>query len=190
MRLLLIDHDDSFTFILAQMLGASAGVLPKVLNHKTASLEEIRAYQPTHLILSPGPGSVENPGDFAIGQALLDEWAGRIPILGVCLGHQGIAAHFGGRIIHAPQPLHGKLSCVQHLGKGLFAGLPNPLKVMRYHSLAVADLPSCLEATAWSEDGVIMGLQHRELPIYGVQFHPESVGTEQGQELLGNFVRA
>ena len=188
---LLIDHDDSFTFILAQYLGEILGEKITVWNHKACTLEEIARFKPTHLILSPGPGTVDNPEDFAIGFQILESYKDRLPILGVCLGHQGIGKYFGGKIIHAPKPLHGVRSFIKHSGQNLFEGLPSSLQVMRYHSLALDPkyFPQELLIEATSEDGVIMAMRHRTLPIFGVQFHPESVGSEYGKELLSNFLK-
>lgn len=188
MKVLLIDHDDSFTHILAHYLGEISGSLPEIVNHKTIKISEIEALAPSHIVLSPGPGSVENQADFQMGHQVLERFAGEIPILGVCLGHQGIAHFYGAKIQHAPKVMHGKPSNITHNGKGLFAGIPSPLKVMRYHSLMVKDLPGTLEISAQSPDGVIMALQHKKLPVYGIQFHPESVGSDFGKVLLQNFL--
>lgn len=174
MRLLLIDHDDSFTHILADYLARASSSTVKILNHRQH--KEIQAYKPTHLILSPGPGHPNEYPDFINP---------KIPTLGICLGHQKIAQHFGATVSHAHQVMHGKQSQITHQ----FPGLPNPLTVMRYHSLAVSNLPAELTATAHAEDGTIMALKHRELPMYGLQFHPESIGTEHGLTLLQNFIK-
>ncbi len=179
----IIDHDDSFTYILATYFPNAV-----VLNHKKSSVAEVEALNPTHLILSPGPGNPENPADFAIGHELISAFEKRIPILGVCLGHQGIAAHYGARVTHAPLAKHGRKSQITHNGRGLFADIPSPFEVMRYHSLQVEKLPEILEVTAKSEDGVIMAFKHRELPIFGVQFHPESFQTEYGEKVIENFL--
>jgi anthranilate synthase component 2 len=145
--------------------------------------------QPDRIVISPGPCS---PAEAGISVAAIKEFAGKLPLLGVCLGHQSIGAAFGGDIVHAKQLMHGKTSPVHHEGKGVFAGLPNPLTVVRYHSLAIRreTLPACLEVTAWTEDGEIMGVRHREFALEGVQFHPESIATEAGHELLKNFLKA
>lgn len=181
----IIDHDDSFTYILATYFPNAV-----VLNHKKSSIAEVEALNPTHLILSPGPGNPENPSDFAIGHELISAFEKRIPILGVCLGHQGIAAHYGARVTHAPLAKHGRKSQITHNERGLFADIPSPFEVMRYHSLQVEKLPEILEITAKSEDGLIMAFEHRELPIFGVQFHPESFQTEYGEKVIENFLKA
>lgn len=179
----IIDHDDSFTYILASYFPDAV-----VLNHKKTSLAELESLSPTHLILSPGPGNPENPQNFVIGHELISAFEKRIPILGVCLGHQGIAAHYGARVTHAPKAMHGRKSQITHNGSGIFSGLASPFEVMRYHSLQVTELPEILEVTAKSEDGVIMGFEHSELPIFGVQFHPESFQTEYGKKIIENFL--
>jgi para-aminobenzoate synthetase len=187
MKPILIDHDDSFTHILAQYIGEIAKELPLVLNHKDTSLKEIQAYGPSHIIMSPGPGTVLRKEDFAIGNEILSEYETQIPILGVCLGHQGIAAYYGGEIIHAPEVMHGKRSEITHNETDLFAEIPSPFTAMRYHSLAVTNLPGTLEIIAQT-DNTVMAIRHKELPIFGVQFHPESIGTEHGKKLLKNFL--
>lgn len=184
LRPVIIDHDDSFTYILASYFPDAV-----VLNHKKTSLTEVESLNPTHLILSPGPGNPKNPQDFAIGHELISAFEKRIPILGVCLGHQGIAAHYGARVTHAPKAMHGRKSQITHDSRGIFSGLNSPLEVMRYHSLQVVDLPETLEITAKSEDGVVMGFKHRKLPIFGVQFHPESFQTEYGKKIIENFLK-
>ncbi len=181
----LIDHDDSFTFILARYIEDACGVFPTVLNHRKTTHEEIKNLQPTHIILSPGPGNPTNHSDFAIGNEIISEF--NLPILGVCLGHQGICAHFGAKITHAKRVLHGKKSLITHNNKGLFKNIPSPLTVMRYHSLAAINLPEELEVTAFADDGAIMAVKHKTRPIFGVQFHPESVGTEHGLKIIENF---
>jgi anthranilate synthase/aminodeoxychorismate synthase-like glutamine amidotransferase len=186
MQPILIDHDDSFTYILAQYIGEITGEFPKVLHHAQTSLEEIKAYKPSHIILSPGPGTAENPKDFAIGPDLIMAFP-QTPILGVCLGHQGLAAHFGAKITPAAKVMHGKRSQITHTGTSIFKDLPNPLTVMRYHSLSVT-LPKDCEALAWSEDQTLMAFKHKSRPLYGLQFHPESVGTEHGKKILESFL--
>ena len=188
-RPILIDHDDSFTHILAHYLAEASGVTPLIFHHQKNTLEDIKRAEPSHLIFSPGPGTVENPEDFALDRLALQEYEGQIPILGVCLGHQGIAHHYGAQIVSTPLVMHGKQSLVQHQGEGIFKKLPNPLTVMRYHSLAVENLPTNLKITATSDDGVVMAFEHLQYPIFGVQFHPESVGTENGILLLQNFFK-
>ena len=190
--ILLIDNYDSFTYNLVQYFGAlGQGVL--VRRHDAISLAEIDALAPDHLVISPGPGT---PDEAGISLAAIRHCAGRLPILGVCLGHQAIAQAFGARVVRAAQVMHGKTSAIRHQEMGLFAGLKQPLTVTRYHSLIVEaeSLPAELEVTAWTlpdqpqQKPEIMGLRHRHLPIVGVQFHPESILSEQGMELLANFV--
>jgi anthranilate synthase component 2 len=184
--LLLIDNYDSFTWNLAQYLG-ELGAEVNVYRNDAVTVAEIAAWQPAHIVISPGPCT---PNEAGISVAAVREFAGRIPILGVCLGHQAIGQAFGGRIVRAQRVMHGKLSAVAHDGRGVFAGLPSPLTVTRYHSLAIerATLPACLEVSATSEDGEIMGVRHRELAVEGVQFHPEAILTEHGLALLRNFL--
>jgi anthranilate synthase component 2 len=185
--LLMIDNYDSFTYNLVQYFG-ELGEDVKVFRNDAITLKEIAAMNPARIVISPGPCS---PAEAGISVAAIKEFAGKIPLLGVCLGHQSIGAAFGGDIVHAKQLMHGKTSPVTHEGKGVFAGLPNPLTVTRYHSLAIKreTLPACLEVTAWTDDGEIMGVRHRELDVEGVQFHPESILTECGHELLKNFLK-
>ena len=189
--LLLIDNYDSFTFNLAQYLG-ELGQDVKVLRNDAIDIAGIRALAPQRIVISPGPGTPDHAG---ITLDLIRELAGAIPILGVCLGHQAIGQAFGGKVIRAKEIMHGKTSPVRHKGAGVFAGLPDPFEATRYHSLVVerASFPDCLEITAWTEhpDGVfdeIMGLRHKALPVEGVQFHPESILTRHGHDLLRNFL--
>ncbi|MBR0568396.1 aminodeoxychorismate/anthranilate synthase component II [Azoarcus sp. L1K30] len=184
--LLMIDNYDSFTYNLVQYFG-ELGAKVKVFRNDEITLEQIASMQPAQLVISPGPCS---PAEAGISVAAIREFAGKLPILGVCLGHQSIGAAFGGRIVHAQRLMHGKTSPVHHLDKGVFRGLPNPLICTRYHSLAIEreTLPDCLEVTAWTEDGEIMGVRHKTLDIEGVQFHPESILTERGHDLLRNFL--
>lgn len=184
--LLLIDNYDSFTWNLYHYLG-ELGAEVAVHRNDAISVEEAIALRPEGIVLSPGPCDPDKAG---ICLEIIERAAREIPLLGVCLGHQAVGQAFGGRIVRAPQPLHGKVSSVSHSGKGIFAGLPSPMQVTRYHSLMVEreTLPRELEITAESEDGVIMGLQHRELPVHGVQFHPESIASEHGHQLLRNFL--
>lgn len=184
--LLMIDNYDSFTYNLVQYFG-ELGAKVKVFRNDEITLEQIASMQPAQLVISPGPCS---PAEAGISVAAIREFAGKLPILGVCLGHQSIGAAFGGRIVHAQRLMHGKTSPVHHLDKGVFRGLPNPLVCTRYHSLAIEreTLPDCLEVTAWTEDGEIMGVRHKTLDIEGVQFHPESILTERGHDLLRNFL--
>ena len=184
--LLMIDNYDSFTYNLVQYLG-ELGEDVHVHRNDAVSLEQIAAWAPERIVISPGPCT---PSQAGISVPLVQRFAGKIPILGVCLGHQAIGEAFGGRIVRAQRVMHGKLSAVSHAGAGVFAGLSNPLSATRYHSLAIerASLPACLEITAESEDGEIMGVRHRELAVEGVQFHPEAILTEQGYALLRNFL--
>jgi para-aminobenzoate synthetase component 2 len=186
-RILLIDNYDSFTYNLVQaflVLGAKVNVERNDEIGVDAALD----LDPTHLVISPGPGRPEHAGS---SLAMIGAFAGRIPVLGVCLGHQSIVQHFGGEIVAAQRLMHGKTSLVEHDGEGLFAGLPNPFEAGRYHSLAAnqAKVPESLVVTARTEDNEIMGVRHRELTVVGVQFHPESVLTPDGPTLLGNFLK-
>ena len=187
MRLLMIDNYDSFTYNLVQYLGELGQDVHTVRND-AITLDQIERLAPERIVISPGPCT---PNEAGISVPLLRHFAGRLPILGVCLGHQAIGAAFGGRIVRARELMHGKTSLIEHTGKGVFQGLPSPFTVIRYHSLAIerASLPDCLEVTATTADGEIMGVRHRELPIEGVQFHPESILTEHGHALLRNFLR-
>jgi len=184
--LLMIDNYDSFTYNLVQYLG-ELGADVQVYRNDALTLEQIAAWRPERIVLSPGPCT---PSEAGICVPLIRRFAGEIPILGVCLGHQAIGQAFGGRIVRAGRVMHGKLSSVRHDEHGVFARLPSPLTVTRYHSLAIerASLPSCLEITAESDDGEIMGVRHREAAVEGVQFHPEAILTQQGHELLSNFL--
>jgi len=186
--LLMIDNYDSFTYNLVQYLG-ELGADVQVYRNDALTLEQIAAWRPDGIVLSPGPCT---PSEAGICVPLIQRFAGEIPILGVCLGHQAIGQAFGGRVVRAGRVMHGKLSAVTHHEQGVFAGLQSPLTVTRYHSLAIerASLPSCLEITAESDDGEIMGVRHRQLAVEGVQFHPEAILTEQGHELLANFLAA
>jgi anthranilate synthase component 2 len=184
--LLMIDNYDSFTFNLVQYFG-ELGEEVVTLRNDAVTLDEIERLAPARIVISPGPCS---PAEAGISVPLLHRFAGRIPILGVCLGHQAIGAAFGGDVVRARTIMHGKTSPVTHDGRGVFAGIPSPYTVVRYHSLAVArdTLPDCLEISAQTDDGEIMGLRHREYAIEGVQFHPESIETEHGHRLLRNFL--
>jgi anthranilate synthase component II len=184
--LLMIDNYDSFTYNIVQYFG-ELGATVKVYRNDEISLEQIAALKPDHLVISPGPCS---PAEAGISVAAIQAFAGKLPILGVCLGHQSIGAAFGGRIVHARKLMHGKTSAVHHQDTGVFHGLPNPLTCTRYHSLAIEreSLPDCLEITAWTDDGEIMGVRHKTFDIEGVQFHPESILTERGHDLLRNFL--
>lgn len=186
MNLLLIDNYDSFTYNLVQYFGELGATISIIENDKI-SLQEIDRYQPDLLCISPGPG---NPQEAGISCDVIRYFIGKIPILGVCLGHQCIAEIFGGKVLQAPQQLHGKTSLIHHNKEDLYKNLPNPFSATRYHSLIVdrKTVPACLEVTAITLEGEIMGLRHRELPIFGVQFHPESILTTHGKELLKNFL--
>lgn len=186
--LLMIDNYDSFTYNLVQYFG-ELGEEVAVFRNDEITLEQIAAMQPARIVVSPGPCS---PAEAGISVEAIKAFAGKIPLLGVCLGHQSIGAAFGGDIVRAKELMHGKTSPVHHTGKGVFHGLPNPLTVTRYHSLSICreTLPACLEVTAWTDDGEIMGVRHRELAVEGVQFHPESILTERGHDLLRNFLQS
>lgn len=188
MNILLLDNYDSFTYNLYQYL-SELGATVTVHRNDEIEVDEIRDLQPDKIVISPGPCT---PAEAGISLPLIRELGVEIPILGVCLGHQAIGAAFGGRVLRAPEPVHGKLSAIHHQGAGVFAGLPSPFAATRYHSLIVerASLPEALEVTAETDDGLIMGLRHRTLPIEGIQFHPESYTTEHGKELLRNFLKA
>lgn len=187
-RVLLVDNYDSFTWNLAHDLGR-VGAEVHVHRNDQIAIDDVHRLQPTHIVLSPGPGRPERAGDFGICGAILEHFT-TTPLLGVCLGHQGMAWHLGGRVIHAPAVMHGKTSPIRHHGRGLFAGLPNPIQVMRYHSLLVerASLPDALAVTAETEDGLVMAIAHRSRPWWGVQFHPESVGSPDGPRLTTRFL--
>jgi anthranilate synthase component 2 len=188
--ILVLDNYDSFTYNLVQYLG-ELGTDPVVRRNDQVTVEEVEAMHPAAVVISPGPGV---PSAAGISVPLIRALTGKVPILGVCLGHQALGEAFGARIVRADRIMHGKTSPIEHTGSGLFAGLPSPFPAMRYHSLVVepSTLPRELEITAWSADrpagNEIMGLEHREHPVFGVQFHPESVGTEVGRTLLSNFV--
>jgi anthranilate synthase/aminodeoxychorismate synthase-like glutamine amidotransferase len=184
--LLMIDNYDSFTFNLVQYLGElGADVL--VHRNDALTLDQIETWAPDHIVISPGPCT---PTEAGISVPLIQRFAGKIPILGVCLGHQAIGQAFGGTVGRAARVMHGKLDDVEHDGRGVFAGLPSPVKVTRYHSLAIAaqSMPECLEVSARTADGEVMGVRHREHAVEGVQFHPEAILTEHGHEMLRNFL--
>jgi anthranilate synthase component 2 len=184
--LLMIDNYDSFTYNLVQYFG-ELGEDVRVFRNDEITLEEIARLAPRRIVVSPGPCS---PKEAGVSVAAIRQFAGRIPILGVCLGHQSIGAAYGGRIVHARSLMHGKTSPIRHTGAGVFRGLPDGFTATRYHSLAIEreTLPACLEVTAWTDDGEIMGVRHREYAVEGVQFHPESILTEHGHRLLRNFL--
>ena len=186
-RLLLVDNYDSFTYNLVQaFLVMGADVL--VHRNDAISVDEARSLAPTHLCISPGPGT---PRDAGVSLEMISAFAGRVPVLGVCLGHQSIVEAFGGRVVRAGRLMHGKVSPVHHDGRGVFAGMPQPFEAGRYHSLIAEpeSLPAVLEVTARTSEGEVMGVRHLELAVEGVQFHPESVLTPEGPRLLGNFLR-
>jgi anthranilate synthase/aminodeoxychorismate synthase-like glutamine amidotransferase len=185
--ILIIDNYDSFTYNLVQYLGELGAALEVRRNDQT-TVEEIQSLAPERIVISPGP---KTPNEAGICLDIIQTLSGHIPILGVCLGHQAIGQAFGGQVVRAPEVMHGKTSLISHDGKTIFTGLPNPFPATRYHSLIVerSSLPDCLEISACSPTGLIMGLRHKELNVEGVQFHPESVLTEAGKQLLANFLR-
>ena len=184
--LLLIDNYDSFTYNLVHFLG-ELGSVPEVVRNDKITVDAALALEPQAIVLSPGPCT---PNEAGICMALIERAGPTIPVLGVCLGHQAIGQVYGGKVIRAPAPMHGKLSTIRSDGQGIFAGIPSRFEVTRYHSLIVEreSLPDCLAITAETDDGVIMGLQHRTHPVHGVQFHPESIASEHGHDLLANFL--
>jgi anthranilate synthase/aminodeoxychorismate synthase-like glutamine amidotransferase len=185
-RVLVIDNYDSFVYNLVQYLG-ELGAEPLVHRHDELGLDEIAALDPDAVLISPGPG---RPEDAGLSNRVIEHFAGRRPVLGVCLGHQCIGQVYGGEVVRAPQIMHGKTSLIRHDGTGVFAGLPQPFEATRYHSLVVerSSVPPDLEVTAWTDDGTVMGLRHRTLAVEGVQFHPESILTGSGHDLLRNFL--
>ncbi|MGF6276038.1 anthranilate synthase component 2 [Massilia sp. UYP11] len=184
--LLMIDNYDSFTFNIVQYFG-ELGETVRTVRNDEITLEQIAEMKPDRICISPGPKA---PQDAGISLDILREFKGKLPILGVCLGHQAIGEAFGGKVIRAKQVMHGKTSSIAHIGEGVFTDLPSPFTVIRYHSLAIerASLPSCLEVTAWTDDGEIMGVRHKDYDIEGVQFHPESILSEHGHALFKNFL--
>lgn len=184
--LLMIDNYDSFTYNLVQYFG-ELGEEVTVLRNDEITPDEIVRLDPSFIVISPGPCT---PNEAGVSVPLISRYCKQIPILGVCLGHQSIGQAFGGRIVHAKQIMHGKTTLISHNGTGVFCGLPSPFAATRYHSLVIEhkSLPDCLEITAWAEDGEIMGIRHKTLAVQGVQFHPESILTEYGHKLLGNFL--
>jgi len=185
--LLMIDNYDSFTYNLVQYFG-ELGEEVRTFRNDALTLDDVATMKPDRICISPGPCT---PVEAGISVPLLQRFAGMIPILGVCLGHQSIGAAFGGKVVRAKQVMHGKTSVIQHTGEGVFKALPNPYTVIRYHSLAIerASLPDCLDVTAWTDDGEIMAVQHKEFAVQGVQFHPESILSEHGHALLQNFLK-
>jgi anthranilate synthase/aminodeoxychorismate synthase-like glutamine amidotransferase len=185
--LLVIDNYDSFTYNLVQYFG-ELGADPQVKRNDAITPDEVEKMKPQKIVISPGPGRPEEAG---ISMELIREFGGKIPILGVCLGHQCMGEVYGGKVVRAGRLMHGKTSPIQHDGKGVFQGLPNPFEATRYHSLIVEknSVPSCLEVCAETAEGEIMGLRHREYPVHGVQFHPESILSKEGKDLLANFLK-
>ncbi|MBU0592881.1 MAG: aminodeoxychorismate/anthranilate synthase component II [Pseudomonadota bacterium] len=185
--LLMIDNYDSFTYNLVQYFG-ELGEDVRVYRNDEITVEQVAALNPDHIVISPGPCS---PTEAGISVAVIQEFSGKVPLLGVCLGHQSIGQAFGGKIIHAKQLMHGKTSLIHHKDTGVFKGLPNPFTATRYHSLVIEreSMPDCLEITAWTDDGEIMGVRHKTLQVEGVQFHPESILTEHGHQMLANFLK-
>ena len=191
MRVLVIDNYDSFVYNLVQYIGEQG---PETIVHRNdqITLEQAKALKPDRIVISPGPGSPEDPRYFGVCKAILEQLSPQVPTLGVCLGHQGIISTFGGKVVHAKRLMHGKTSQVKHDGKGLFKGVQNPFTATRYHSLAGEHdtIPDCLEITAVStDDGEVMGIRHKQYPIVGVQFHPESILCEDGKLIIKNFLQ-
>jgi anthranilate synthase component II len=182
-RVVVVDHYDSYTWNLVHLVASVTGELPVVVEHDQVTVDDLAGF--SHVVLSPGPGHPDSPSDFSVGRSLLLE--GSVPVLGVCLGMQGLVSAYGG-VVAVVEPAHGEVSAVAHTGRGLFDGIPAPYDVVRYHSLAAVSVPDALEVTAVSEDGVVMGVAHRSLPLVGVQFHPESVLTGHGARLVANFL--
>ena len=184
--LLMIDNYDSFTYNLVQYLG-ELGQDVQVYRNDQISIERMEQLQPDHIVISPGPCT---PNEAGISVTAIKHFAGKVPLLGVCLGHQSIGQAFGGRIVHAKEIMHGKTSMIHHDDQGVFFGLSNPFEATRYHSLVIEreTLPECLEISAWTDDGEIMGVRHKELSVEGVQFHPESILTRHGHDMLRNFI--
>ncbi len=184
--ILLIDNYDSFTFNLLHLLGG-VGIRCEVRRNDALTVDQALGMAPEAIVLSPGPCT---PNEAGICLPLIEAAAGRVPVLGVCLGHQAIGQAFGGTVARAPSPMHGKMGRVEHGGTDLFAGLPSPFEAVRYHSLIVErnTLPQALEVTAWTGDGLVMGLRHRTMPLFGVQFHPESIASEYGRDIVANFL--
>jgi anthranilate synthase component 2 len=180
---IVVDHHDSYTWNLVHLVAGVTGELPTVVQHDSVSAADVLAH--THVILSPGPGHPADTADFAVGTEVL--LAGTTPVLGVCLGMQGLVTAYGG-VVSRVEPAHGDVAVIRHDGAGVFAGLPSAFEAVRYHSLAATSLPAALVATAWSEDGVVMGVRHRSLPLEGVQFHPESILSTHGAEMIANFL--
>ena len=184
-RVVVVDHYDSYTWNLVHLVARVSGEMPTVVQHDEVTPRDLEGF--THVVLSPGPGTPELEDDFAVGSAVLR--TARVPVLGVCLGMQGLVTAYGGRVRQV-EPAHGVVATVVHDGTGVFAGVPSPFGAVRYHSLAAVEVPECLRVTAWTDDEhrVVMGVEHTELPLSGVQFHPESVLTEHGHRVVANFL--
>lgn len=189
-RVVILDNYDSFVFNLYQAVGEITGCPPTVFRNDAIQTSEIAELDPSHIIISPGPGDPQRLEYFGTCQDTITQLGPEVPLLGVCLGHQGIAAAFGGEVVRGPTPTHGKTSLVVHDGEGIFEGVASPVEAMRYHSLVVShqSLPAELTVTATTPDGVVMGIRHSAYPIHGVQFHPESVGTPDGRQIIANFL--
>lgn len=189
-HVVILDNYDSFVFNLYQAVGEISGSPPTVLRNDAAQISEIAALNPTHIIVSPGPGDPRRMKYFGACRDAITQLGPKVPVLGVCLGHQGIAAAFGGEVVRGPTPTHGKTSLIVHDNAGVFEGITSPMEAMRYHSLVVSkeSLPEDLTVTATTPDGIVMGVRHRTYPIHGVQFHPESIGTPAGRQLIANFL--
>jgi len=189
-KVLIIDNYDSFTYILKQYFGEMGGN-PEVFFHDKITISQIKRLNPTHIVLSPGPGTVEHLKDVGIMFDAIEEFYKKTPILGVCLGHQAIGKFFGGKIVCAPKIMHGKRSLIYHQHKGIFQGIKNPFEAMRYHSLVISDFGfriSDLTVVAKTKDNLVMAIQHKKHPVFGVQFHPESLGTPEGEKIIRNFL--
>jgi anthranilate synthase/aminodeoxychorismate synthase-like glutamine amidotransferase len=189
-RVVILDNYDSFVFNLYQAVGEITRCPPTVFRNDAIVASEIAELEPSHIIVSPGPGDPRRLKYFGACRDAIVELGPRVPLLGVCLGHQGIAAAFGGQIVRGPMPMHGKTSLIVHDREGVFQGIASPIEAMRYHSLVVSEehLPDELSVTATTPDGVVMGIRHRTHPIHGVQFHPESIGTSTGRQIITNFL--
>jgi anthranilate synthase/aminodeoxychorismate synthase-like glutamine amidotransferase len=191
MKIALLDNYDSFAYSLVHLVGMLIGELPLVFRNDAITLSELRALNLDALVVSPGPGHPADGKHFGVSRAAIETLSADVPMLGVCLGHQGIALAFGGHVVRAPAPMHGKTSVIAHDNSALYTDLPTTITVMRYHSL-MADattLPACLSPTAWTEDGILMSVQHKQRPLFGVQFHPESVATPDGSKIMDNFLQ-
>ncbi len=188
MKILIIDNYDSFTYNLYQLVGEVGKTIPTVVYNDKLSWEQFEKLAQDGVIISPGPGNPTNTKDFGISREVILK--ARIPVLGVCLGHQGIGALFGSKVVHAPEVMHGRISNIFHTGKGLFKGIPQGFEAVRYHSLMLTGVPDVFKKTAWTKDNILMGIAHNTRPLWGVQFHPESIGTAFGKQLLSNFIHA